>query len=179
MCRGRKSSPTQSCSLLLIRIMLSRQRKAAVSHNSSSSTTPSFHDSRNSLLHAMEASKRRLAVVEGHFDPMSGLGRAAPSARPELVAPAVTGLTTILDHDNLELRKRMKAFLMADDIYIPRCVSVAAAHIVQTLPTCVVRQQNSSDSKGEPTHQPSSTCFRVMLASLPPLRVFTPVCACV
>lgn len=30
-------------------------------------------------------------------------------------------LQRLLDHDNLELRKRMKDFFQSDDIYIPRC----------------------------------------------------------
>lgn len=68
----------------------------------------------------MEASRRRLAVVEGHFDPLAGTSRTAPAARPELVAPAVAGLQRLLEHDNYELRQRMKDFFQSDDIYIPR-----------------------------------------------------------
>lgn len=60
----------------------------------------------------MEASQRRLAVVGGHFEPLQR------SARPE--APAVTQLQKLLDHDNHELRQRMKDFFQSDDIYIPR-----------------------------------------------------------
>jgi hypothetical protein len=62
----------------------------------------------------MEASQRRLAVVGGHFEPLQR------SARPE--APAVAQLQNLLDHDNHELRQRMKDFFQSDDIYIPRCV---------------------------------------------------------
>jgi hypothetical protein len=51
---------------------------------------------------------------------MGGTARASPAARPELVAPAVAGLQALLDHDNHELRKRMKDFFASEDIYIPR-----------------------------------------------------------
>jgi hypothetical protein len=58
----------------------------------------------------MDASKRRLFVVAGHFD----AGRR--SEQPGSVA--TQQLQELLDHDNIELRKRMKEF-MKDDIYIP------------------------------------------------------------
>ena len=36
-------------------------------------------------------------------------------------------LQSLLDHDNHELRKRMKDFFEADDIYIPRCAAQLSA----------------------------------------------------
>lgn len=68
------------------------------------------------------AARRRLAVVEGHFDLMQGAAGSGRSGalQASAVGPAVAGLQQLLDHDNHELRKRMKDFFQSDDIYIPR-----------------------------------------------------------
>lgn len=63
----------------------------------------------------MEAPRRRLGVVAAHFDTAG----AANSGRA-VSSPTVSALAQLLDHDNLELRKRMKDFFQSDDIYIPR-----------------------------------------------------------
>lgn len=59
----------------------------------------------------MEAAGRRLAVMGAHLEAGSSTARS----------PAVRQLQTLLDHDNHELRERMKQFFCEQDIYVPRC----------------------------------------------------------
>lgn len=61
----------------------------------------------------MDAS-RRLAVVLNHLD-SERVGHG-------VTRPDILGLQQLLDHDNHELRARMKQHFMQDDIYIPRYV---------------------------------------------------------
>jgi hypothetical protein len=62
----------------------------------------------------MDASKRRLFVVAGHFD----VNRRHELAGGFASRLDVKALQDLLDHDNIELRQRMKDFLK-DEIYIP------------------------------------------------------------
>jgi hypothetical protein len=72
----------------------------------------------------MESSKRRLFVVAGHFDASSAASAASSAIRP------LGQLQDLLDHDNIELRLRMKDY-MKHDIYIPW---VARTHDVAAVP---------------------------------------------
>jgi hypothetical protein len=74
----------------------------------------------------MEASKRRLFVVAGHFD-AGGRSQSSSSIPTQQ-------LQELLDHDSIELRRRMKEF-MKDDIYIPW---VARAPSPRCLPSRIV-----------------------------------------
>jgi hypothetical protein len=56
----------------------------------------------------MEA-QRRLQIISGHLVPHG-------ASRPDVLA-----LQRLLDHDNLELRARMKDFFK-DELYVPRYV---------------------------------------------------------
>jgi acyl-CoA oxidase len=72
-----------------------------------------------------EQGRRRLEVVAGHFDLVAAAEAAArraggQSQRALAARPDVAGLHALLEHDNPELRHRMKAFFAADDLYIPR-----------------------------------------------------------
>lgn len=64
-------------------------------------------------LSSMEASRRRLSVVSGHFDVSRD-----HSHRPSQPRMDLSGLQKLLDHDNHELRQRMKQALN-QDLYIP------------------------------------------------------------
>lgn len=70
-------------------------------------------------------SLRRLAVVGGHFDLRASAEAVArraggTSQRALMARRDVSALHTLLEHDNPELRHRMKAFFAADPLYIPR-----------------------------------------------------------
>lgn len=55
---------------------------------------------------------RRLNVVLNHLE-SDRIGHG-------VTRPDIQGLQKLLDHDNHELRARMKQHLMGDEIYIPR-----------------------------------------------------------
>jgi len=68
---------------------------------------------------------RRLDVVAGHFDLQAAAERAARRAggrsQASLLARRdVSALHALLEHDNADLRARMKSFFAADPIYVPR-----------------------------------------------------------
>jgi len=69
----------------------------------------------------METSRRRLAVVAGQFDTRHA-GHGA--TRPDILS-----LQKLLDHDNHDLRQRMKDFFN-QDLYIPRLARPGRQSIV-------------------------------------------------
>jgi acyl-CoA oxidase len=75
--------------------------------------------------HHQQHGRRRLEVVTGHFDLKAAADAAArraggTSQRALMARQDVSGLHALLEHDNPELRHRMKLFFASDPIYVPR-----------------------------------------------------------